>query len=100
MEPKKADKPVAMCPLCHLVAHDSGRIGNRCSSKSGNYRCDGIFTSTSEKNDWAECARCGATGMVEGIPCRHCRGVGWLFVRPGGFDNLQPAGMPIIGHTQ
>ena len=98
MEPQRKGKPAGMCPICHLAIPDTARVGSQCPSRQGNYRCTGIFKDTTQANDWKACAPCDATGMIEGAPCRHCRGVGWIFVRPGGFDHRQPPGMPIIGH--
>ena len=99
MANRKKSIPPAMCSICHLVAYDSQRVGSQCTSISRNYRCTGIFFDTTQPSDWLECAKCGGTGLMEGAPCRHCRSVGWLFVRPGGFDRRQPEGMPIIGHV-
>lgn len=95
---EKKSAPLAMCSTCHQVAYDPRRVNTQCTSISRNYRCSGIFYPTGQPGDWKECAKCEGTGLIEGVSCRSCKSVGWLFVRPGGFDRRQPEGVPIVGH--
>ena len=90
----KLEKPPGMCPQCGYVAMDIG--STTCPVCAATKRPHAL-RSTINIGDWAECEQCGATGVRDGNPCAHCNEIGWLFVRPGGFDGRRPIGLPMRG---
>ena len=78
----KREVPVTRCAHCGGAGYNSGVTDRRCPRIIAGERCNGINTSARNSGDWEDCSNCEATGYYRNKECPHCRGVGYLFVRP------------------
>ena len=72
--------PVTSCTACGKVGYYQRFINARCGHIINGKPCSGRNLGATEKNRWAECPSCKATGWT-GETCKQCEGAGWLFVR-------------------
>ncbi len=95
----RAEPPTGICPECGFVAFGLDFCG-QCPSMSDGAQCKGWMRSAVHAGDWSACVPCSGAGSDGGGECTHCNGVGWLFVRPGGFRETSAATLPIIGRRR
>ena len=70
--------PVAVCTKCGDLTYSPERINSQCDQKpDGKRRCEGVYGSAMNNDDWEKCGACGGfgrTGTAEAAPCAKVRG--------------------------
>ena len=73
-------RPLAMCTECGWVTHRSEMVNAPCLRKMGKLTCGGSFSDGLQREAWEGCRWCEGSGMMGGLECRSCRGIGWCFL--------------------
>lgn len=66
--------PGSVCTVCGKYSSGES-INYRCTARTSDGACRGIFGSAISNNDWAPCTDCGQTG------CQTCQQSGWVYLR-------------------
>jgi hypothetical protein len=88
----KRDRPVGICPRCHVVVRVFDQIGKKCAKPLPfGAKCPGVIRSALAADEWTECPDCGASGRINSGVCTQCEGECWL------SEHVMPsAGSPIM----
>lgn len=77
MPRQKKDKPLGICTVCGALTMAHEDVNSRCHKVVTGRRCSGVFRSGLGQV-WTECEGCRGYGVVGSVPCKECKGFGWL----------------------
>jgi hypothetical protein len=76
----KRERPVGICPRCHMVVRTFDQIGQKCAKPLlYGAKCPGVLRSALAVDEWMECPDCSAAGRIDDSACARCDGEGWLY---------------------
>jgi DnaJ-class molecular chaperone len=75
------NRPVAICTVCHAYSSIVTAINERCGNRYNGKRCQGVWRSALNEEDWQACPSCNATGREIQGRCKQCDGFGWIYCR-------------------
>ena len=78
----KRERPVGICPRCHVVVRAFDQIGKKCAKPLPfGAKCPGVIRSALAADEWTECPDCGASGRINSGVCTQCEGECWLYYK-------------------